>query len=39
MDAPTRKERIERFFENLKKHGITKIFERQSLEAAKSSIF
>lgn len=38
MDAPARKERIERFFEDLKKHGITEIFERQSLEAAKSSM-
>ena len=35
MDAPARAERIENFFTDLKKHGITEIFERTSLAAAK----
>ena len=35
MDAPARAERIENFFADLKKHGITEIFERRSLASSK----
>lgn len=38
MDAPGRTEKIENFFKDIKKHGITEIFERQSLAVAKHAM-
>jgi hypothetical protein len=38
MDAPNRAERIEEFFKDVKKHGITELFERQSLAVAKHAM-
>ena len=38
MDAPCRTEKIKNFMKDLKKHGITEIFERTSLAVAENSL-